>query len=85
MSDGEVVASDMTILEDLLQRGFTPVLHGDCVRDRARGFGILSGDGIVEVSYPVHPVDYRQQTMEYCYSIATKSRVQLANQGPNAQ
>ena len=54
MSDGEVVASDMTILEDLLQRGFTPVLHGDCVRDRARGFGILSGDGIVEVSCPVH-------------------------------
>ena len=50
MSDGEVVASDMAILEDLLQKGFIPVLHGDCVRDKARGFGILSGDSIVEVS-----------------------------------
>ena len=85
MSDGEVVSSDMAILEDLLQKGFIPVLHGDCVRDKARGFGILSGDSIVEVSclfarnwYLVALQD--KQPMEYCCSVAIEVapvRVQL--------
>ena len=44
-----MVTSDMATLEDLLHGGFIPVLHGDCVRDKTRGFGILSGDSIVEV------------------------------------
>ena len=44
-----MVKSDMSVIEDLLRRGFVPVLHGDCVRDRNKGFNILSGDVIVEV------------------------------------
>ena len=52
-----MVTADMSVLEDLLRRGFTPVLHGDCVRDKARGFGILGGDSIVEVSCPLCGAD----------------------------
>ena len=48
-----MVKSDMSVIEDLLRRGFVPVLHGDCVRDRNKGFNILSGDVIVEVSVVV--------------------------------
>ena len=34
---------------ELLQEGFVPVLHGDCVLDDAQGCAILSGDKIIEV------------------------------------
>jgi isopentenyl phosphate kinase len=48
MDEDSVVKSDMSVIEDLLRKGFVPVLHGDCVRDRKKGFNILSGDIIVE-------------------------------------
>ncbi|KAJ8024190.1 Isopentenyl phosphate kinase [Holothuria leucospilota] len=45
----EVTSSDIKTIEHLLQQGFVPVLHGDCVIDETRGCCILSGDTVIEV------------------------------------
>lgn len=34
---------------ELLETGFVPILHGDCVLDDVQGCAILSGDKIIEV------------------------------------
>ncbi|XP_060600284.1 uncharacterized protein LOC132753777, partial [Ruditapes philippinarum] len=46
--NGEVVKRDIESVTDLIRNGFIPVLHGDCVLDRAKGSNILSGDTIIQ-------------------------------------
>ena len=36
---------------ELLEAGFVPILHGDCVLDKEQGCAILSGDKIIEVKH----------------------------------
>lgn len=43
-SDGRIDAVDFWIVGRLVVRGILPVLYGDAVLDRRRGFSILSGD-----------------------------------------
>lgn len=43
-SDGRIDAVDFWIVGRLVVRGILPVLYGDAVLDRKKGFGILSGD-----------------------------------------
>lgn len=43
-SDGRIDAVDFWIVGRLVVRGILPVLYGDAVIDRRRGFSILSGD-----------------------------------------
>ncbi len=43
-SDGRINAVDFWIVGRLVVRGILPVLYGDAVLDRRRGFSILSGD-----------------------------------------
>lgn len=35
---------------ELLDAGYLPVIHGDCVLDTQQGCSILSGDKIIEVT-----------------------------------
>lgn len=42
--EGRIGAADLDIVSRLVDRGIVPVLYGDAVLDRARGFSILSGD-----------------------------------------
>lgn len=44
-----MVKYDLGAIRDILQCGFIPVLHGDCVLDDVRGGTILSGDTIIQV------------------------------------
>ena len=44
----KLVISPTAAIERALQTGFLPVLHGDCVFDRALGFTILGGDMIIQ-------------------------------------
>lgn len=44
------MSSDCEGVNELLQTGFLPVLHGDCVLDEELGCTILSGDTIMQVS-----------------------------------
>ncbi|MBS7652919.1 MAG: isopentenyl phosphate kinase [Candidatus Bathyarchaeia archaeon] len=41
---GRIGSADFDIIESLADRGITPVLYGDIVLDRAKGFSIISGD-----------------------------------------
>ena len=43
-SEGRIDAVDLWIVGRLVVRGILPVLYGDAVLDRRRGFSILSGD-----------------------------------------
>ncbi|XP_071831901.1 uncharacterized protein [Apostichopus japonicus] len=45
----KVTSSDLETITGLLENGFLPVLHGDCVLDQTRGCTILSGDTVIEV------------------------------------
>jgi len=44
--DGRIGIADFGVVRRLIDVGITPVLHGDVVLDRSRGFSILSGDQI---------------------------------------
>ncbi|XP_041468498.1 isopentenyl phosphate kinase-like [Lytechinus variegatus] len=46
---GQVRSSDCEKVNELLEAGFLPVLHGDCVLDEDLGCTILSGDTIIQV------------------------------------
>ena len=46
---GRVNRVTLSPIIELLQEGFVPVLHGDCVLDDAQSCAILSGDKIIEV------------------------------------
>jgi len=41
---GRIGAADFDVVRRLVDGGITPVLYGDAVLDRSRGFSILSGD-----------------------------------------
>ncbi|EDO43182.1 predicted protein [Nematostella vectensis] len=47
-SGGHVTKSAVNQMIDLLEAGFVPVIHGDCVLDNQIGCFILSGDKIIE-------------------------------------
>ena len=49
---GHVTRAGVTYVTELLDAGYVPVLHGDCVLDTDQGCSILSGDRIIEVSRP---------------------------------
>ena len=51
-SDSIVMRSAIQPVVELLEAGFVPILHGDCVLDDAQGCAILSGDKIIEVNQP---------------------------------
>ncbi|UCH57865.1 MAG: isopentenyl phosphate kinase family protein [Candidatus Bathyarchaeota archaeon] len=42
--DGRISKADFEIVGRLVVRGFLPILYGDAVLDRTKGFSILSGD-----------------------------------------
>ena len=44
---------------DVLNQGFVPVLHGDCIFDQTKGCVVLSGDTIIKVHiHFVHDFNY---------------------------
>lgn len=49
MDDGELVSDDTEVIERLMNTGIIPVLFGDVLMDRVKGFGICSGDLFMEV------------------------------------
>ncbi|MHA1917495.1 MAG: isopentenyl phosphate kinase [Candidatus Ranarchaeia archaeon] len=44
---GRLVDSEISLIKEAIRRGFTPVLFGDTLLDRSKGFAILSGDQII--------------------------------------
>ena len=48
LDDGKLVASDTEAMERLVDAGVMPVLFGDVLMDRVKGFGICSGDTFME-------------------------------------
>ncbi|MDR2846538.1 MAG: isopentenyl phosphate kinase family protein [Candidatus Methanoplasma sp.] len=49
MDNGKLIANDAEVLLSASRLGIMPVLFGDVVFDRTKGFGICSGDQIMEV------------------------------------
>ncbi len=49
MDDGKLILDDPEVLLSASRLGLTPVVFGDVVFDRRKGFGICSGDQIMEV------------------------------------
>ncbi len=47
--DGELIVKDEEAIRRLAHIGIMPVLFGDVVMDRKKGFGIVSGDQIMEL------------------------------------
>lgn len=45
---GRISTFDTTVLQELLERGFIPVIYGDAVIDHEYGFAIMSGDQIMQ-------------------------------------
>ena len=48
MDDGELLMNDSEILQRYIELNIAPVMFGDVVLDRKKGFGICSGDKIME-------------------------------------
>ena len=49
MEDGRIVPDNLEAIKALQDVGIMPVTFGDVVMDRTRGFGIVSGDQMMEV------------------------------------
>lgn len=49
MEDGRIVDADTEAIEALAHMGIMPVTFGDVVMDRKKGFGICSGDQLMEI------------------------------------
>ena len=49
MEDGRIVPDNLEPIEALAKMGIMPVTFGDVVMDRTRGFGIVSGDQMMEL------------------------------------
>ncbi len=54
MEDGELVAENLEPIRRMSHLGIMPVLFGDVVMDRKRGFGIVSGDQIMELMADIY-------------------------------
>jgi len=48
--DATVTKHNVEEIKHLLQNGFVPVLHGDCVLDTHKGCNVLSGDDVIKVN-----------------------------------
>lgn len=57
MDDGKLVADNMEAVKALAHIGVMPVMFGDVVADRKKGFGICSGDQAMEVLSKVFKPD----------------------------
>ncbi len=56
LREGELGSFHAASIPTLLEHGFTPVTHGDVAPDTTRGFGIVSGDVLVEqLTRVLHP------------------------------
>ncbi|XP_069110484.1 uncharacterized protein [Argopecten irradians] len=55
--NGEIFRHGVNGILELLDNGFVPVLHGDCVLDASKGCGILSGDVIIKTLCKEHLVN----------------------------
>lgn len=44
----KIIKHNIEMVNDVLENGFVPVLHGDCVLDKTLGCVILSGDTIIK-------------------------------------
>lgn len=49
MDDGKLIATDTEAIRALAHMGIMPVLFGDVLMDRSKGFGICSGDQLMEL------------------------------------
>lgn len=49
MSDGRLYHTDLTVMRSYMDLGLVPVTFGDIALDDKRGFGICSGDQLMEV------------------------------------
>lgn len=49
MDNGQLIANDTEAIERLYALGIMPVMAGDLVVDRTKGFGICSGDQLTEI------------------------------------
>jgi isopentenyl phosphate kinase len=49
MENGRLIATDTEAIKALAHMGIMPVLFGDVLMDRAKGFGICSGDQLMEL------------------------------------
>ncbi len=49
MDDGKLITTDTEALRSLAAMGIMPVTFGDVVMDRKKGFGICSGDQLMEI------------------------------------
>lgn len=57
MDNGKLVVNDSEAIRALAHMGIMPVLFGDVVMDRGKGFGICSGDQIMEVLMDIFKPD----------------------------
>ena len=57
MDDGKLLLNDPEVLLSASRMGIIPIMFGDVVFDRSKGFGICSGDQIVEVLCRVYHPD----------------------------
>jgi isopentenyl phosphate kinase len=49
MDNGKIVTTEMEAIKRLYELGIMPVTFGDVVTDRTKGFGICSGDQLMEI------------------------------------
>lgn len=49
MDDGKLMLNDTEVIKGMIKMGIIPVMFGDVVLDRKKGFGICSGDQIMEL------------------------------------
>ncbi len=57
MEDGRLVTNDMEPIRRMSHLGIMPVMFGDVVMDRKKGFGIVSGDQIMELMADLYKPD----------------------------
>jgi isopentenyl phosphate kinase len=49
MDNGKLIANDTEAIRKLAHMGIMPIMFGDVVMDRSKGFGICSGDQLMEL------------------------------------
>jgi len=57
MRDGKLILDDPDVLFSASEKGMVPVMFGDVVFDMSKGFGICSGDQIIEVLCDLYDPD----------------------------
>ncbi len=54
MEDGRIVPDNLEAIKSLYDMGIMPVTFGDVVMDRVNGFGIVSGDQMMEIMADIY-------------------------------